>query len=103
LFTSSSSEECLKFLESLLKLDYRNVNPYFIILLKDESIIDEMKRKFPYSFDEYINVNDSSHTEQCKSIFKKCKSSFECKRGSLDLNIIDKNVNEKIECSKLYH
>jgi len=103
LFTSSSSEECSKFLEGILKLDYRNVNPYFIILLKDESIIDEVKRKFPYSFDEYINVNDTSHTEQCKSILKTCKSSFECKRGSLDLHIIEKNAREKIECSKLYH
>lgn len=102
LFTLSSSEECFTFLEGILKLDYCNVNPYFIILLKDERTIDEVKRKFPYYFDEYVNVNDTSHTEQCKSIFKTCKKSFECKRGSLDLNI-EKDVKVKVECSKLYH
>lgn len=91
-----TSEECSHFLESILMLEYRNVNPYFILLFKDDCIIDEVKRKFPYSFDNYINVNDNNHIEQCKSIFETCKSSFECKRGSLDLLIIEET--KKPEC-----
>lgn len=103
LIAFKSLDECSQFLESILKLDYRNVNPYFILLFKDECIIEGVKRNFPYSFDKYINVNDNNHIEQCKKILKQCKNSFECKRGSLDLNLIEENKTEKIECSRLYH
>ena len=94
-------EDSVKFLESIIEIKKGTINQYVILLFQNNELLNLIKNRFPFTFDNYINVNDNNFNNDCKFVFESCTKSFDQKRGSLDLHIYD-NIHEhkrKSECN----
>jgi class 3 adenylate cyclase len=86
-------EESVKFLEGIIEIKKGTINQYVILLFQDNELLNVIRNRFPFTFDNYLNVNDNNYNNNCKYVFDTCNKSFDQKRGSLDLHIYE-NLHE---------
>jgi class 3 adenylate cyclase len=82
-------EDCDNFLQNLMKIRNHNIVQHYILLFASTELIKKVNEKYPYTFNEFINVNNPRHVQECQNLYSKFKLSFKNKRGSLDLHIYE--------------
>jgi class 3 adenylate cyclase len=69
-------EESVKFLEGIIEIKKGTINQYVILLFQDNGLLNVIRNKFPFTFDNYLNVNDNNYNNNCKYIFDTCNKSL---------------------------